>query len=72
MKNFRTGKELESERVTPTTSGVHGLDIGFFDPAPAFSNRIWSEIFFAVAGSGLDLDFAFAEKTLLVASLNYI
>ena len=39
---------------------------------PSASNRIRSEVFFAIAGSGLDLDFVFAEKTLLVVCLAYI
>jgi len=37
-----------------------------------FCSFLWSEVFFALAGTGLDLDFVIAEKTLLVVCLNYI
>jgi len=36
----------------------------FFDPAPPASNGIRSEVFIAVDGDGLDLDYLFAENTL--------
>ena len=45
--------------------------LDFLDPAPAASNRIRSEVFFAVTGAAPGLDFVFAEKTLLVACLTY-
>jgi len=44
----------------------------FSNRTPAASNRIRSEVFFPAAGSGLDLDFVFTEKMLLVVCLSYI
>jgi len=44
----------------------------FWNRTPAASNRIRSEVFFSVVGSGLDLDFVFTEKTLLVVYMSYI
>jgi len=43
--------------------------LNFLDRTSAASSRIWSEVSFALVGSGLDLDFAFAEKPLLVVWL---
>jgi len=40
--------------------------LDFLDRTPAASNRIRSEVFFPVAGSGLDLDFVFTEKNVSV------
>ena len=37
----------------------------FLDPAPAASNRIMSEVFIPLSGSGLDLDLCLLKKTLL-------
>jgi len=42
------------------------------NPTPVAYNRIRTEVFFPEAGSGLDLDFVFTEKTLLVVCLTYI
>jgi len=44
----------------------------FWTQTPAASNRMGIEVLFAVAGSGLDLDFVLAEKTLLVLCLTCI
>ena len=44
----------------------------FWIQNPAAFNKIRSEVIFPVAGSGLDLDFVFTEKTLLVLCLTYI
>jgi len=44
----------------------------FWIRTPAASNKIRSEVFFAVAGAGLDLDFVFAEETLLFFCLTSI
>jgi len=46
--------------------------LDFLDPTPAASNRIRNEVFFALAGAGLNLDFMFAGKTSLVVCLTYI
>jgi len=46
------------------------MDWIFWTWIRATSKRIRSEVFFAVAGA--DLDFVFAEKTLLVVGLTYI
>ena len=52
---------------------MHGLDFGFFgNRTPAASNRIRSEVFFPGTGSGLDLDFVFTKKTLLVVCLTFV
>jgi len=44
----------------------------FWIRTPAAYNRIKSEVFFAISGVGLDLDFVFGENTLLVVCLTYI
>jgi len=44
--------------------------LGFLDPDSCLQQDR-SVVFFAVAGAGLDLDFVFAEKTLLVLYLTY-
>ena len=50
----------------PTISAAWtGFRIFWFQ-TPASSNRIRIVVFLPVAGSGLDLDFALTEKTLLV------
>jgi len=49
-----------------------GWILDFWIRPPTASNRIRSEVIFPVAGSGLDLDFVFTEKTLLVLCLTYI
>ena len=43
--------------------------LDFLDPAPAASNKIGTKVLLPVAGSGLDLDFVFNEKMLLVIPL---
>jgi len=48
------------------------LDFLDHTPTPVACNRIRTEVFFPEAGSGLDLDFVFTEKTLLVVCLTYI
>jgi len=57
-----------------TPAGMHqwyawtGFGI-FWIRTPVASNRIRSEVFFAVAGVGMDLDFVFSEQTVLVVCL---
>jgi len=46
--------------------------LDFWIRTPAASNRIKSEAFHAAAGVGLDLDFVFADKTLLFVCFTYI
>jgi len=52
--------------------GVYGLDSGFFGSGLLLPSIGSGVRFFAVAGAGLDLDFVFTEKTLLVVCFTYI
>ena len=62
----------DSTGVDLGVRGVHVWILDFLGPASGCFQQDRSEVIFHVAGPGLDLDFVFTEKTLLVLCLTYI
>ena len=64
LESLSKEQEQDFKKVTPITSGVHGLDFGFLDPGSGCFQQDQEWVFFPEAGSGLDLDFVFTEKNV--------